>query len=373
MAERVSKRTERAAGTLPVNTFGSRFAIGGEFEIGLPNFADVSGMDRLTRGLQGSWAPSGRTALARILRTLQAQGVAHVHLPAYLCESVLSPVKACGMDWSFYPVDADLVAHPDPPKGSVVVLVHYFGRINPAAAALRREAGGDFFLIEDACQALLTDWRGPDDAGVYYLISPRKFGPALAGGWCNVAPSGEDDDDPRVAAVCYRSLAARQAKAAYHRTPSAAVDGPVEQFYLEAFSGMEAELDEFDSNTGIPGWAAQIIAGIDWESAADKRIKNHAILSRALMGDVEAPGGVYGAGDVPSGHFIRVNRRDELKERLAADRIFCPVHWRLPAEVDAQAFPEAHMLSRTTLTLPVDQRYTADHMTYLAERVKGAL
>ena len=93
---------------------GNRFAVGGEFELEMPQFSDADGLERLTHGLSGTWVVSGRAALNRILRKVQERGVRHVHLPAYLCESVLQPVKARGMEFSFYPVDEHLIAHPDP-------------------------------------------------------------------------------------------------------------------------------------------------------------------------------------------------------------------------------------------------------------------
>ena len=95
-----------------------RRVVGGEFGIQKPVFADTANSE-LTRGLDGTWLLSGRFALAQILRKLMGLGVNHVHLPAYLCESVLEPVRHLGLEVSFYPIRDDLSAEPNPPAGQL--------------------------------------------------------------------------------------------------------------------------------------------------------------------------------------------------------------------------------------------------------------
>ena len=354
------------------SNFDGRFAVGGEFEMEMLGFSDPKILEELTYGLPGTWVASGRAALHRILRKLQGQGVRHVHLPAYLCESVLQAVKARGMEFSFYPVDAELVAHPDPPKGSVVLLIHYFGRINEAAHKLRTEAGNSFWLIEDACQALLSDWRGPNDEHVHYLLSPRKFGPAPLGGWSNVLEDIEDDPDTED--LAYRSLAARLVKGAYRKDLSDDVDPTIESFYLNAFAVVEGEFDAIDPNSALPSWVAKLIASINWRQAARVRLENQQVLRNTLPDALVSPGGgIFKPGEVPLGHPIVVQRRDTLREELAIRRIFCPIHWKLPPEVGIGSFPLAHELAQGCLTLPVDQRYTTQHMEFVADCVARSL
>jgi hypothetical protein len=58
----------------------------------------------MTRGLYGSWLLSGWFVLKKILRCLMEQGIRHMHLPAYLCESILKPVRQLGLEVSFYAI-----------------------------------------------------------------------------------------------------------------------------------------------------------------------------------------------------------------------------------------------------------------------------
>ena len=124
--------------------------IGGDFELeSIPSGLSEQDVFQ-TYGVSGTWTTSGRSALAVILQHLTNRGVNHVHLPAYLCSSILLPIKELGLTYSFYRVDHELAAHPESIEGSAVLLIHYFGWLNKSTARIREEAvHGSFHLIED--------------------------------------------------------------------------------------------------------------------------------------------------------------------------------------------------------------------------------
>ena len=349
-----------------------RRAIGGEFELSASSLGPADRLADLTHGLAGTWTASGRAALALVLQDLQTKGVRHVHLPSYLCESVLLPVQALGLEYSFYPVDTHLTAYPDPPPGSAVILIHYFGWLNPVTAELRAEAGHSSYLIEDSSQALLSDWSVSPDGARFVFFSPRKFGPAPLGGWCNIHV--ELDEPPsEVEALAWRSLAARLARGAYLAEPDAPVDPVVEAFYLEAFGAVETFLNTHPTSAAVPQIALNIIAGLDWNDIAARRRTNWQCLNELLSEHVGALMPALPADVVPLGYVVRLRDRDRVRAALAAKRIFCPVHWPLPVEVSAQRFPDAASLAKTCLTLPIDQRYDLDDMVRMADALRAEL
>ena len=65
-------------------------------------------------------------------------------------------------------------------------------------------------------------------------------------------------------------------------------------------------------------------------------------------------------------------RRDALRAELVRRRIFCPVHWPLPPEIDEARFPEEHRLASEMLGLPLDQRYEPADMHRLADELARA-
>ena len=80
---------------------GPRYSIGGEFELAQWDASNRGALRGLTGGVRGTWTASGRSALGLILSQLAKQVIKHVHLPAYLCESIIAPIRALGFDFSF--------------------------------------------------------------------------------------------------------------------------------------------------------------------------------------------------------------------------------------------------------------------------------
>ena len=260
-----------------------RWVVGGEFELVEPRLGDLAKLKNITHGIQGQWVLSGRHALFKILETLKKQNVTHVHLPAYLCASLLQPVLKLGLEYSFYPVDESLVAHPDPLPNAAVILVHYFGWINPAAAELRKRAGKDLFLIEDASQALLSDWPTPGDQGHYVILSPRKFAPISLGGWFNrEGGKGESPPQPEVSLAFWRVTSGRLLRGSYLSNKAAPIDAEMESLYLDNMRMIESALDA-DALTGsIPELALRLAAGVDWKDVRSRRRDNWLHLHRQL-------------------------------------------------------------------------------------------
>ena len=61
-----------------------------------------------------------------------------------------------------------------------------------------------------------------------------------------------------------------------------------------------------------------------------------------------------------------------MRAELVRRRIFCPVHWPLPQEIEEARFPEEHRLSAEMLGLPIDQRYEPADMQRLADELAAA-
>jgi len=291
--------------------------------------------------------------------------VNHVHLPAYLCKSLLLPVKALGFEYSFYPVELNLRIHPQPPDGSVVLIINYFGWRSPEIEQLLNNKGRTYYVIEDACQAFLSDWGTPLEKGHFVILSPRKFGPTSIGGWCNIK-AGYEKSSSQLELLYWQSLTGLLVKSRYLSKHHAKIDTDIEAFYLQTSRNIEEFLDKKPLYIGLPQIALDIIAGIDWVAIGTARRRNwkkaHEILGkRGLLVTPDLIDKV-----VPLGYVLRLKDRDKIRERLRANRLFCPVHWDLPSEVDPNEFPEAFLLSNEVLTVPIDQRYNKTDIAYLA-------
>ncbi len=359
-----------------MNRSVSRLVIGGEFEadesFSLGSFDQLSS---LTRSIPGTWVSSGRAAFGSILKELKARGVQHVHLPAYLCESIILSVEAIGLEYSFYPVDSSLVAHPDPSSGSAVVIIHYFGWLNPVVKTARAQNNSFYFLIEDFSHALLSEWGDLRSDQINAFFSVRKFGPVPLGGWGSFIQEPKQPTS-EIESIAWQSLAARFIKKDYLSQNNSVPPGyDTENLYLTAFENVESFLDKHPNETGVPKFAYEIIAALNWQLIAEQRRANWKYLYKLISDTFESIYPDLNDGVVPLGYVIRLDaeKRDKIRQTLYNQRIFCPVHWQLPQEVDHQNFANADQLSKTLLTLPIDQRYNFNDMEIIAKALKDAI
>ena len=341
--------------------------IGGEFELdALPR--RLLAQD-LTQGLKGSWTVSGRAALLALLKTLKGQGIRKVLLPAYLCYSVAQPVHACGLEADYYPVSEDLAAHPQPEKNAAILLIHYFGWLNPSTEMLRRECAGSDVLIEDFTQSFLSSWQVPPESSSLIFFSMRKLGPVPLGGWFNrevpLPPM-----PPGYQAVFWKSVAARLMK--YRHLQQEGESGPGDEpTFLRIFQSVERALDRSAEPCRLDADALKLILGINWQSAAWARRGNWATLHTLLAGAGEPFFNALPEGVVPLGYILKADNRKDLQAALSAARIICPVLWPLPPEIDKKRFPVSHSLSQSLLTLPIDQRYGEEEMETIAHVIRA--
>jgi len=250
------------------------------------------------------------------------------------------------------------------------VLIHYFGWKNPATEMLRAEAGKSFYLIEDASQAFLSDFRPESNENHFVFFSARKFGPVPLGGWCSISED-LDDASPEMETLTWRSLCARLVRGLYLTETEGHLDRKTEEFYLEAFRQDEQLLDRFPLSASVPDIALDIIAGLDWKVVKQQRRENWCLLNGFIGEEMDLLTPKLADDVVPLGYVVKLKDRDRVRSQLANHRVFCAVHWPLPREIDAMRFLEAASLAQTCLTLPIDQRYGPDDMQKIAQMLKA--
>lgn len=337
--------------------------IGGEFELTAEDFgddADPAGWPAPATP-HGLWTDTGRSALALAVRALLAAGARpRAHLPAFGCVSMVEPFRRAGVEVVFYsglPSD-DAFAPAPVAAGEIFVHVAYFGlvhRAGEAAAARARAAGA--LVIEDRVQASFD--RRPSQAD-FVVTSLRKVTAAPDGAWLGAAaPFAAALAAPDEASVS-RRLAAKLLRAA----------GAAPGRFLPVLERLEAELPA-DAPRAPAAASRMILSGLDWAAIARRRRDNWLAFEAAIApllarGDVSRATGPLGAQDTPLGYPLRVaaGRRDALRRSLAAQGVFCPVHWDLSHVPDAtgEDFVRERALSAAILTMPLDQRATPADM-----------
>lgn len=306
---------------------------------------------------------NARSALRLLIAHCQPT---RVWLPAYLCPALLEVIESREQVQFFDPGPRlDVAAStlpPDVAAGEMLVVIDYFGLGVPrdGLSALRRRG---VTIVLDACQALFTspDWSRID----YVIASPRKFVGVPDGGLLVASEAGRL---PSVALHeapvdwSQRALDAARQRAEFDR------DG-IARAWFQRFQQSEAEqpVGPFAMSAAT---STILDTSVDEASISEQRRDNYQFLLGELA-DV-ALFREWPAEVVPLGFPIRLAARDRVRQALFAEQIYPPVHWRLEGSVPDR-FVDCLRLSTELLTLPCDQRYTADDMRRMASIVRREL
>ena len=349
--------------------------IGGVFELDLA--AVLEAQDVPAPFPEAQSVTSGRTALAILAEEVPGPWL----LPAYLCDSVLQPLRRAGIPFDFYPVGGDLRPRLDELERSVesqspaaILVVDYFGFPPAPEDAGRFRALRELCLVvEDCVQGSLVEL--PDAAGGAIgdavFTSFRKYLPVPDGG---LLTGAAPRPLPPAAASLRKRLLGQLLRGAW---VSGQAEGPeVEAVFLGLLEAGEASLDEELPLEATSRLSERLLARLDLAGAASRRRANFVALLEALDGsDAVTPLlRTLPPGVSPLALPVRVGggRRDALRAELVRRRIFCPVHWPLPPEIDEARFPEEHRLASEMLGLPLDQRYEPADMHRLADELARA-
>ena len=271
---------------------------------------------------------SARLAFRAFLEAADLADGEAVLLPAFVGWSanegsgVFDPVRELGLPYRFYPmtdglrVDAErLEALMERQAVGVLVLIHYFGFVDPAyegLIALARRHG--VRVLEDEAHAMLTDVVGGrcgrgGDAAVFSL---HKMLPVPDGGTLVF-------NDP---------------------------EDPLRRLVTGAGSGSEGS---------VPPW------DYDFQRIAARRVENARLIAHGLAplrGDVTPLWSAVPEGTVPQTFPVVVETvsRDALYFAMnEAGFGVVSLYHTMVAELAAESFPEAHRLARRILNLPVHQ------------------
>lgn len=125
-----------------------------------------------------------------IYQGLRAYGVGAGHrvlIPSYICRVAADAIEATGAGVDFYMVDEklrpdydDLVARITPETRAVLV-VHYFGFMQPLEPFREICSRCKLLLIEDAAHVFPGEWSDAGTVGDFTVFSWRKFLPVMDG------------------------------------------------------------------------------------------------------------------------------------------------------------------------------------------------
>jgi hypothetical protein len=334
--------------------------IGGEFPIAVTDILNAQNRHFVAPDVYTY--SSGRAALYQILKYLrQEKNVNHVLLPDYLCSSVLVPVKEFGLDYTFYPINEILELEsssfqPLYKKGTAVLLINYFG-LQDLSSQFKtiREIDDKAIIIEDDVQAYY-EFIKPLDGVDFKFTSLRKTFAVPDGGLVKTK-----FHLPRVTTPNTFG----QYKAAAALLKSMREGNFNDQIYLELFEKGESLIDS-EQECGMSLIAEKLYSFMNEEHVKVRRLNNAEYLVENLNELGVTPILPLLDSHVPLFIPIEMSNRDDVRKAMFQKEIFCPVHWPL----DGMPVRRGELMSKTELSLIIDQRYGRKEMDEIISLIK---
>ena len=297
----------------------------------------------------GSFVFSGRTAIETVLKEMpEARKAA---LPSYCCDSMIEPFKKAGIEVIFYPVNyEDRLRVEIPEDTNIILWCNYFGyRVEMPDLADFQNHGG--ILIEDITHSFFSDQQYHSQS-TYLVASLRKWEPVICGGYC---PSINGklhyipvDLPPQKFSELKAS--AMELKTDYLENPQL---GKKEKF-LSMYGECNHWLAENYSGLTMDSWSREYLSHVNMEEQKRIRRRNAGVLYEGLEGKTKF---LFALEDMDCPLFVPIllENRDEIREYLTKNEIYCPVHWPRPKGCKSNLYD-------LELSLICDQRYGVEDM-----------
>lgn len=348
--------------------------------------ADLAGLTRAGSGLgcypNARLYASGRAALLAGLEALGIGAGDEVLLPAYLCESVVTPVEAVGALPVYYPVGRGLEVDLGALEGSIssrtraVVVIHYLGFPGPIEEVrdLCRRRG--LASIEDCAHALYSRLgdRPLGSFGDLAIFSPWKSLPLPDGG---LLVTNRDDLAPKLPTA--RPAAMRTASRLAYRALGSfeQLAGWSPRLALLQRPGLRRSLHEQVSAGAVEMAAGSEAARRLLHSAQPAHVvgrrRRHFARLLEVCHNLPWARPIFATlpeGVCPLGLPLVVEKaedRDRWRDALLQRGVNVRTYWEhLPPSVNLEQFPDAAWLRDRILVLPVHQGLPPAGVEWLA-------
>jgi dTDP-4-amino-4,6-dideoxygalactose transaminase len=322
------------------------------------------------------------TGRAALLAGLQALGIGsgdEVLLPAYLCESVVTPGETVGAQAVFVPIGRRFEVDPPAleaaitPRTRAVVLIHYLGFPGPVEAVRDLCQRRGIALIEDCAHALFSRLgdRPLGTFGDLAIFSPWKSLPLPDGGLLRVTRPGLLPKVP-AARPPLPKTAARMAYRALGTVEQAIGWSP--RLALLQRPGLRKSMHEQVSAGPVDLLAGSTIARRLLRSANPAHVvgrrRRHFARLLKVCHNLPWATPIFATlpdGVCPLGLPLVAEDRDRWRDILLRRGVNVRTYWeQLPPAVDPDRYTDAAWLRDRILVLPTHQGLPSDGVEWLA-------
>lgn len=320
---------------------------------------------------------TGRSAISFVLNQLQTPEDKKVALlPPFTCYTVIDPFIDAGYRVHFFEIDKGLVFNPERLMEDVkryepsVVLVHsYFGfnTLEPLKDSLASIRESGITLIEDVTHMLYSNVRHAK--ADYYIGSFRKWA-ELPDGGVVISTDKALFDKPYMP-----DKKLEEAKLeAFHAKYLYMTKGEGEKkAFMDLFRIADERLETQGSIHTIAPTSALLQANLNSGYLQKRRRENYQMLLAGLK-DSEVLKPVFTNLDpeeVPLYFPVYVKVERKVFQAYLAERfIYAPIVWPRPVPCENAIGEDAEWIYEHVLSIPCDQRYGEEEMSYIVEVIK---
>lgn len=342
--------------------------LGSDFELNISDMEQTE--DNIFRFLEVYnclYMDSGRSAAA-VLNTIIKEGI--VLLPLYICESVINVYKE-RFAIRFYKIQKDLKADiRDFEKKvdediAVVYIMHYFGQLQDkmfleCVDACRKKYG--FTIVEDTTHSIFTESK---TIGDFCICSLRKWFPIMDGGVLYTNKELEGISGQNI--LCKTPSNKLYAMILKHLYIAGVMDS--NQLYRNIFVDEENKLEAQKEIYQISYLSKCLLSCFSISEMREKRQSNYKELKDGLL-ELGIELVLTEEDFVPLCCPIYVENRDEFRNYLIDNQVYCAVHWPLK-DAELKQDETTMQISQNIISLPIDQRYGRKQMLYLINTLKN--
>ncbi|MDD4096327.1 MAG: hypothetical protein PHP22_08830 [Oscillospiraceae bacterium] len=317
---------------------------------------------------------SGRGAISLILSQISPR-VKRALVPSYVCESVILPFERAGYELVYYEVDEFFVPKDISTLNTEIgVFLHmgYFGFSTNEilVGEIEKLRARSVIIIEDVTHTLFSKYN-PSPENDYVVGSLRKWLGVPCGGFAAAVRQKMDCAElppPPQELIELRTNSLRQ-KRLYMQT----IDESLKKDFLNGFSEAEKIFDDDVGAYQMDRLSVQIILEVDIERIVHKRRENYRFLLEQLSEKVEIRA-IFNTLPESVCPFIFpvivAADRDQMRRKLIEEKIYCPIHWPIPKQVDHLISSGTRATYDSILSIPCDQRYNLTDMNRIVCALK---
>lgn len=357
--------------------------IGGEFHLQPSNLFKKSAnqLDRfISCDSRCFLTSSGRDSLKVVIKILNLTPDDGVLLPSYLCKEILIPFKEENISFSFYKINLDLSVDIDDIKKRItkkhkaLLIIHYFGFSQPIEEIQRLTREYSLCLIEDISHSFLSCYASKPSGsfGDVSFSSFRKLLPIFDGSLLCINKKEIDNSfgwkSHSLDWILYLYLRGLSMflKYIYLKTHSIP-----KLLFLKLFFWADKILNAYPKPVKISCLSRSLLNKFDFDNIISRRRANFQYLLDNWQFTCINPLFNRLPFDIcPFGFPVLTKNRDYIRQELIKRKIYLPIHWNLPPEVDRVEFNTSWEISRNILTIPIDQRYKTRDMDYLVKQIE---